>query len=70
MTQADQFSQLSGDAGGDRIDHAGHEVAAECAVFAAVGLDEALVDAPRGFDLDVVLVAEQVFEPCDLFVGE
>lgn len=70
VAEPDQFGQLGGDAGGDRLDHAGHEVATESTVGAAVGLDEALVDASRGFDLDMVIIGEQVFESGGLFVGE
>lgn len=45
-------------------------MATESTVGAAVGLDEALVDAPGGFDLDKVIIGEQVFESGGLFVGE
>lgn len=70
VAEPDQFGQLGGDAGGDRLDHAGHEVTTKSGVGAAVGLDEALVDAPGGFDLDMVITGEQVFESGGLFVGE
>lgn len=66
----DQFSQLGGDAGGDHLNHAGHEVTTKSRVGAAVGLDKALVDAPGGFDLDMIIIGEQVFESGSLFVGE
>ena len=68
--EPDQFGQLGGDAGGDHLNHAGHEVTTESRVGAAVGLDKALVDAPGGFDLDMIIIGEQVFESGSLFVGE
>jgi len=58
--------------GGDGLVHQGP---AQAAVSGAVGLDQALVDAPGGLERGMVVVGEQVFEArclgrCCLGIGE
>ena len=58
------------DAGADRADQRDHQLSALAAVFVAVGGDHPLVDAPGGFDLDMIIAREQGSEPVLLPVGE
>jgi hypothetical protein len=52
-----------GDAVAERGDEPAHQLAAAVAVGFAVGGDHGLVDGPGGFDLDVLIAAEQSLEP-------
>ena len=65
-----QFGQGCGDAVADRLDQSAHQFAGSGPVGFAVGGDHALVDAPGGFDLDVLVGLEQGREPVLLLVGE
>ena len=47
-----------------------HQVLSQARLLGAVGLDEALVDAPGGLDRSVALVSEQGLETPGLGVGE
>ena len=53
-----------------RVDEPAHQVLSQSRVLGAVGLDEALVDAPGGLDRGVALVGEQGLEALGLGVGE
>ena len=52
------------------VDEPLHQVLSQARVLGAVGLDEALVDAPGGLDRGVALVGEQGLEALGLGVGE
>ena len=52
------------------VDEPAHQVLSQARVLGAVGLDEALVDAPGGLDRGVALVGEQGLEALGLGVGE
>ena len=52
------------------VDEPLHQVLSQARVLGAVGLDEALVDAPGGLDRSVALVGEQGLEALGLGVGE
>ena len=47
-----------------------HQVLSQARVLGAVGLDEALVDAPGGLDRSVALISEQSLETLGLGIGE
>ena len=47
-----------------------HQVPSQARVLGAVGLDEALVDAPGGLDRSVAIISEEVLEALGLGVGE
>ena len=47
-----------------------HQVLSQARVLGAVGLDQAVVDAPGGLDRSVVLIGEQSLETPGLGVGE
>ncbi len=59
-----------GDAGADRVDHSLHHLLAALLVGFPIGGDDALVDAPGRFDLDVLVAGEQCCQACALLVGE
>ena len=59
-----------GHAATDRLDEVDHEFVTAATVLVAVGGDHSLVDAPGGFDLDMLLVSEQGGESFDLLVSE
>ena len=65
-----QLDQRLGDTGGESADDGPGLGAAGGAVGVAVGGDEPLVDAPRAFDLDVVITREECVEPLLLAFGE
>ena len=69
-SEASQFGQWLGDAGGESVDDRVQGGLAAAAVGVAVGGDESLVDAPGGQDLDVVVGGEQCLEALPLLVGE
>ena len=52
------------------VDELLHQVLSQARVVGAVGLDEALVDAPGGLDRGVALIGEQGLETPGLGVGE
>ena len=52
------------------VDEPLHQVLSQTRLLGAVGLDEALVDAPGGLDRGVALVSEQGLETPGLGVGE
>ena len=52
------------------VDEPLHQVLSQTRLLGAVGLDEALVDAPGGLDRSVALVSEQGLETPGLGVGE
>ena len=52
------------------VDKPLHQVLSQARVLGAVGLDEALVDAPGGLDRSVAIISEQGFETLGLDVGE
>ena len=52
------------------VDEPLHQVLSQARLLGAVGLDEALVDAPGGLDRSVALVSEQGLETPGLGVGE
>ena len=52
------------------VDELLHQVLSLAWVLGAVGLDEALVDAPGGLDRSVAIVGEQGLETLGLGVGE
>ena len=52
------------------VDEPLHQVLSQARLVGAVGLDEALVDAPGGLDRGVALVSEQGLETPGLGVGE
>ena len=47
-----------------------HQVLSQARVLGAVGLDEALVDAPGGLDRSVTIIGEEVLRALGLGVGE
>ena len=47
-----------------------HQVLSQARLLGAVGLDEALVDAPGGLDRGVAIISEQGLETLGLGVGE
>ena len=52
------------------VDEPLHQVLSQTRLLGAVGLDEALVDAPGGLDRGVALISEQGLETLGLGVGE
>ena len=52
------------------VDEPLHQVLSQTRLLGAVGLDEALVDAPGGLDRGVALIGEQGLETPGLGVGE
>ena len=52
------------------VDEPAHQVLPQTRLLGAVGLDEALVDAPGGLDRGVALIGEQGLETPGLGVGE
>ena len=52
------------------VDEPLHQVLSQARVLGAVGLDEALVDAPGGLDHGVAIISEQGLETPGLGVGE
>ena len=52
------------------VDEPLHQVLSQARVLGAVGLDEALVDAPGGLDRSVAIISEQGLEALGLGVGE
>jgi hypothetical protein len=68
--QGDHLAQGRRNAAADRGDELDHECAAAGAVGFAVGGDHPLVDAPGGFDLDVVVGGEQRLQALVLCAGE
>ena len=56
--EGDDLGEGGGDAAADGFDEAGHQGAAGLAVGFAVGRDHALIDAPGGFDLGVLVGGE------------
>ncbi len=69
-SQGDELGQGGRDAVAQRGDELGHDLVAAGSVRIAVGGDHALVDAPGGLDLDVLLDVEQAGQPLALAVGE
>jgi len=47
-----------------------HQVLSQARLVGAVGLDEALVDAPGGLDRSMAIISEQGLETPDLGIGE
>ena len=52
------------------VDEPSHQVLSQSRVLGAVGLDEALVDAPGGLDRSVAIISEQVLQALGLGIGE
>ena len=52
------------------LDEPLHQVLSQARLLGAVGLDEALVDAPGGLDRGVAIIGEQGLETPGLGVGE
>ena len=52
------------------VDELLHQVLSQTRLVGAVGLDEALVDAPGGLDRSVAIISEQGLETPGLGVGE
>ena len=52
------------------VDEPLHQVLSQTRLLGAVGLDEALVDAPGGLDRSVALISEEVLQAPGLGVGE
>jgi len=52
------------------VDEPLHQVLSQARVLGAVGLDEALVDAPGGLDRGVAIISEQGLETLGLGIGE
>ena len=52
------------------VDEPLHQVLSQARLLGAVGLDEALVDAPGGLDRGVAIISEQGLETLGLGVGE
>ncbi len=69
-TEPANLGQHRGDATADGIDHRPHHLLRLLLVGFAVGGDDALVDAPGRFDLDVLLDREHRVQPCSLLLGE
>src|SRR5690606_17234323 len=68
--QAADLGEGGGNAGGDRVDHGWHLLLPLRLVGLSVGGDDALVDTPGRFDLDVLLDLEHCLEPGLLLLGE
>ena len=69
-TESDQLGELRGHSLGEVVDHGLQSLLPTRAVGVAVGGDDALVDAPGRFDLDVLVSGEHGLQPGDLLVGE
>ena len=69
-TEPANLGQHRGDATADGIDHRPHHLLRLLLVGFAVGGDDALVDAPGRFDLDVLLDGEYRVEAGGLLLGE
>ena len=52
------------------VDEPLHQVLSQARVVGAVGLDEALVDAPGGLDRSMAIISEQGLETPDLGPGQ
>ena len=52
------------------VDEPLHQVLSQARILGAVGLDEALVDAPGGLDRGVAIISEEVLQALGLGVGE
>ena len=52
------------------VDEPLHQVLSQARLVGAVGLDEALVDAPGGLDRSVALISEEVLQALGLGIGE
>ena len=52
------------------VDELLHQVLSQTRLLGAVGLDEALVDAPGGLDRSVALISEEVLQALGLGIGE
>ena len=52
------------------VDEPLHQVLSQARVLDPVGLDQALVDAPRGLDLSVAIISEEVLQALGLGIGE
>ena len=52
------------------VDEPLHQVLSQTRLLGAVGLDEALVDAPGGLDRSVAIISEEVLQALGLGVGE
>ena len=52
------------------VDEPLHQVLSQARVLGAVGLDEALVDAPGGLDRGVAIISEEVLQALGLGIGE
>ena len=52
------------------VDEPLHQVLSQTRLLGAVGLDEALVDAPGGLDRSMAIISEQGLETPDLGIGE
>ena len=52
------------------VDEPLHQVLSQARVLGAVGLDEALVDAPGGLDRSVAIISEEVLQALGLGIGE
>ena len=52
------------------VDEPLHQVLSQTRLVGAVGLDEALVDAPGGLDRSVALISEEVLQALGLGIGE
>lgn len=68
-TEAAQVAQRGGNSAGNGVDHGLHHGLARGLVGVAVGGDDALVDAPGRFNLDVPIDGEQVLQARTLLVG-
>ena len=68
--ERDEFGQPSGHAGRARLDDRGEFLLPGCGIRIAVGVDEALVDAPGGLDGGMRGIGKQPDEPGPLFVFE
>ena len=70
LSQCLDLLQPVGDGLFQGVDEPLHQVLSQARVLGAVGLDEALVDAPGGLDRSVALIGEQGHETLGLDVGE
>ena len=52
------------------VDEPLHQVLSQARLVGAVGLDEALVDAPGGLDRSVAIISEEVLQALGLSIGE
>jgi len=52
------------------VDEPLHQVLSQTRLLGAVGLDEALVDAPGGLDRSVAIISEEVLQALGLGIGE